>query len=59
MNKVVNEEGETIEETRTGKLRKKEKQKLFIELCQKGPRVVIDCDFDSMMRDGEIKSLSQ
>ena len=56
---VVNEDGQTVEETVKGKLTKKEKQKLFVELCTKGPRVVIDCDFDSMMRENEIKSLAQ
>ena len=47
-----------MEETVKGKLTKKEKQKLFVELCIKGPRVVIDCDFDPMMRENEIKSLA-
>ena len=57
--KVVKDDGNTVEEIFNGKLTKKEKQKLFNDLCRKGPRVVIDCDFDSMMRENEIKSLGQ
>jgi len=30
-----------------------------MDLCRKGPRVVIDCDFDSLMMEKEVKSLAQ
>ena len=40
-----------------GKLSKKEKQALFKELCLKGPKYIIDCEFDALMADRELKSL--
>ena len=40
------------------KLTKEEKKRLFTELCLKGPKIVIDCDFESYMRDNEIKSMN-
>jgi len=40
------------------KLSKKEKQGLFRELCLKGPKYIIDCEFDDLMADRELKSLS-
>ena len=55
---MVNENGETVEETIKSKLSTKEKRKLFMDLCLKGPRVVIDCDFDSLMTENEVKSLA-
>lgn len=30
---------------------------MFKELTLKGPRVIIDCDFEQLMTDKEIKSL--
>ena len=42
-----------------GKLSKQEKQGMFKELCQKGPKYVIDCEFDDLMQDRELKSLGQ
>jgi hypothetical protein len=42
-----------------GKLSKKEKQALFKELCLKGPKYIIDCEFDALMVDRELKSLGQ
>jgi len=38
-------------------LTKKEKQDLFKALCEKGPKYVIDCQFESYMTDRELKSL--
>jgi hypothetical protein len=38
-------------------LSKKEKQEMFKELCLKGPKYVIDCEFENYMTDREIKSL--
>lgn len=32
---------------------------MFKELCQKGPKIVIDCEFDNLMLDKEKKSLAQ
>ena len=40
------------------RLSKKEKQQLYKDLCLKGPRIVIDCDFESLMMDKEVKSLA-
>ena len=40
------------------KLTKQEKQQMFKELCLKGPRIIIDCDFDDLMKDTEVKSLA-
>ena len=40
-------------------LTKKEKQDLFKALCEKGPKYVIDCQFESYMTDRELKSLGQ
>ena len=41
------------------KLTKQEKQKMFFELVKQGPRVVIDCDFNELMTEKEIKSVCQ
>lgn len=41
------------------KLNKKEKQALFKEQCLEGPRVIIDCDFEHLMLEKEVKSLNQ
>ena len=30
---------------------------MWSDLCLKGPRIVIDCDFDEKMTDKEIKSM--
>jgi len=38
---------------------KKEKQKMFFDLCQKGPKIIIDCDYEDLMLEKEIKSLTQ
>ena len=40
-------------------LTKKQKQQLFKQLAKKGPIMVIDCDFEPLMVDKELKSLSQ
>ena len=40
------------------KLTKEEKKRLFTELVLKGPKIVIDCDFESYMRENEIKSMN-
>ena len=32
---------------------------MFFDLCQKGPRIIIDCDFEKLMLEKEIKSLTQ
>ena len=40
-------------------LTKAEKQGLFKELCQKGPTIVIDCEFDHLMEDREKQSMAQ
>ena len=40
-------------------LTKKEKQDLFKGLCEKGPKYVIDCQFEDYMTDRELKSLGQ
>ena len=50
---------EDKEEEKKGHLSKKEKQALFKQLCEKGPKIVIDCEFDSLMQDRELKSLGQ
>lgn len=39
-------------------LSKKEKQALFKGLCEKGPKFVIDCEFDEYMTERELKSLA-
>lgn len=54
-----NEMSGVDDEGNSRKLSRKEKQKLYKDLCLKGPRVVIDCDFESLMTDREIKSLAQ
>ena len=54
-----NDLSEVDEEGNSRKLSKHEKQKLFNDLCLKGPRIVIDCDYESLMRDSEIRSLGQ
>ena len=41
----------------TEKRDKKEKQALFAQLCLKGQKVIIDCDFDKLMTEKELKSL--
>ena len=46
------------EDGNSRKLSKEEKKRLFKELCLKGPRIVIDCDFESLMRDSEVRSLN-
>jgi hypothetical protein len=40
-----------------GKLSKKEKQDMFRALCRKGPKYIIDCEFEDYMIDRELKSL--
>ena len=49
------------EEFKEGKvhLSKQEKQVMFKALCEKGPKIVIDCEFDELMQERELKSLSQ
>jgi len=32
---------------------------MFKELCMKGPTVVIDCEFEALMKDTEQKSMTQ
>lgn len=32
---------------------------MFRELCQRGPKYIIDCEFEDLMNDRELKSLSQ
>lgn len=32
---------------------------MFKELCEQGPKYIIDCEFDSLMQDRELKSLAQ
>ena len=41
------------------KLNKQAKLKLFKELCEQGPKYVIDCDFEEFQGDRELKSLGQ
>lgn len=41
------------------KLSKLHKLQLFKELCRKGPKVIIDCEFDELMVDKEKKSVAQ
>lgn len=53
-----NELSEIDADGNSRRLSKQEKQKLFFDLCLKGPKIVIDCDFESLMRDNEIKSLA-
>jgi len=31
---------------------------MFRELCQRGPKYIIDCEFEDLMNDRELKSLS-
>ena len=57
-------DGEGEEENKEGEtgkahLSKQEKQALFKALCEKGPKIVIDCEFDDLMQERELKSLSQ
>ena len=40
-------------------LKKHEKQQLYKELCSKGPSIIIDCEFDSLMDSREQLSMSQ
>lgn len=59
-----NKEGDGEEEKKEGEtgkahLSKQEKQALFKALCEKGPKIVIDCEFDDLMQERELKSLSQ
>ena len=56
---VKNDDSEEVQQTFTGRLSKKEKQKLFKDLCLKGPRIVVDCDYEDKMREPEVKSLGQ
>jgi hypothetical protein len=37
---------------------KQEKVKMFRELCSKGPTVMIDCEFEHLMLEPEIKSMA-
>ena len=46
-----NEAGEPV------KLTTREKQQMFKDLCLKGPRIIVDLDFESLQTDKEIKSL--
>lgn len=39
-------------------LSKKQKQELFKDLCNKGPTVVVDCEFDDLMLDREKQSMA-
>ena len=32
---------------------------MFKKLCEEGPKYIIDCEFDHLMCDRELKSLSQ
>jgi Trm5-related predicted tRNA methylase len=32
---------------------------MFFELCKKGPRIIIDCDFEKLMMEKEVKSFTQ
>lgn len=41
------------------KFTKQEKQKMFKELCEQGPKYIIDCDFEDYMGERELKSLGQ
>jgi tRNA (guanine9-N1)-methyltransferase len=38
---------------------KKEKQQMWSDLCMKGPKIIIDCDYEELMLEKEIKSLTQ
>lgn len=49
----------TKEDEDSGKLSKQDKQKMFFDLVQKGPRIIIDCDFNDLMTEKEIKSVCQ
>lgn len=40
-------------------LKKKEREQIFIEKCTKGIKIIVDCDFESLMIEKEIFSLSQ
>jgi hypothetical protein len=59
----VNTGGDGGEENKEGEefkhLSKKEKQALFKELCLRGPKYIIDCEFDNLMQERELKSLGQ
>ncbi len=41
------------------KLSKQEKLKMFCELVKVGPKIIIDCDFNELMTEKEIKSVCQ
>ena len=41
------------------KLTKHEKAAMFQELCYKGPKIIIDCEFDDLMYENEKKSMGQ
>ena len=45
------------EEGDAQKLTKQNKQKMFFDLVKKGPRIIIDCDFNELMTEKEIKSV--
>jgi hypothetical protein len=47
------------EEGEPQKLTKQEKQKMFFDLVQQGPRIIIDCDFNDLMTEKEVKSVCQ
>lgn len=32
---------------------------MFADLCLLGPKIIIDCDFEPLMTDKEIKSMTQ
>jgi len=32
---------------------------MFKELCMRGPKYIIDCEFEDLMNDKELKSLAQ
>ena len=53
-----NDLSEVDAEGNSRRLTKEEKKRLFTELCLKGPKIVIDCDFEPLMRDNEIKSMN-
>jgi tRNA (guanine9-N1)-methyltransferase len=41
------------------RLSKEEKKQMFKQLCKKGPKIVVDCEFDTLMLEREKKSLGQ
>ena len=46
-------------ERKTGNgLRKADKMKMFRDLCKKGPKILIDCEFNDLMDPREQLSLS-